>query len=98
MATDLHGKTALSTCAAHGQGRATALALAREGVQIAALDVARTLAYPGYQLGSADALASLDQECQQHGVRCLTFAADVRDDQKVTEAVRVVVKEFGKID
>ncbi len=40
------------TGAAHGQGRAAALALAREGVNIVALDIARTLDYPGYALGS----------------------------------------------
>src|ERR1700716_415633 len=98
MATDLQGKVALITGAAHGQGRATALALAREGVQIAALDVARTLTYPGYQLGSPDALASLAQECQQHHVRCLPLPADVRDDRAVAEVVRTTLEELGKID
>src|SRR6516225_6837776 len=48
----LSGQVALITGAAHGQGRAAALALAREGVRIAALDVARPLAYPGYAMGS----------------------------------------------
>lgn len=98
MATDLQGKVALITGAAHGQGRATALALAREGVQIAALDVARTLTYPGYQLGSPDALAALAEECRQHGVRCLTFAADVRDAHAVAQAVDATAREFGGID
>ena len=40
------GKTALITGAANGQGRATALALAREGANIVAIDVARQLPYP----------------------------------------------------
>ena len=39
-APDLAGQVALITGAAHGQGRASALALAREGVNIVALDVA----------------------------------------------------------
>jgi NAD(P)-dependent dehydrogenase (short-subunit alcohol dehydrogenase family) len=43
---DLAGQVAFVTDAAHGQGRASAMALAREGVRIAALDVARPLAYP----------------------------------------------------
>src|SRR5438270_47176 len=46
MASELTGRVALITGAAHGQGRASALALAREGVHIAALDVARTLNNP----------------------------------------------------
>ena len=50
------GQVAFITGAAHGQGRATALALAREGVAVAALDVARPLAYPGYAMGSSDEL------------------------------------------
>ena len=47
------GKVAFVTGAAHGQGRAAALALARAGARIAAFDVARPLPYPGYELGSA---------------------------------------------
>jgi NAD(P)-dependent dehydrogenase (short-subunit alcohol dehydrogenase family) len=44
-AADLAGQVAFLTGAAHGQGRAAALALACEGVRIAALDLARPLAY-----------------------------------------------------
>jgi NAD(P)-dependent dehydrogenase (short-subunit alcohol dehydrogenase family) len=96
--SELAGQTALITGAAHGQGRASALALAREGVRIAALDVARPISYPGYAMGSADDLETLAQECRSLGVDCLTFAADVRDDVAVTAAVRAVVAQFGAID
>ena len=91
---ELAGQTALITGAAHGQGRASALALAREGVRIAALDVARPMSYPGYAMGSADDLETLAQECRSLGVDCLTFAVDVRDDVAVTAAVRAVVAQF----
>jgi NAD(P)-dependent dehydrogenase (short-subunit alcohol dehydrogenase family) len=57
--SELAGRVALITGAAHGQGRAAALALAREGAHIAALDVARPLDYPGYALGTAEELESL---------------------------------------
>ncbi|HVP04255.1 MAG TPA: NAD(P)-dependent oxidoreductase, partial [Dehalococcoidia bacterium] len=43
MANEFTGKVAFITGAAHGQGRATALALAREGARIAAFDVASPL-------------------------------------------------------
>ena len=92
------GKVALVTGAAHGQGRASALALAREGARIAALDVARPLPYPGYALGSRDDLASLAEACRELGVECLTFAADVRDDAAVGAAVAETVRRFGRID
>jgi SDR family mycofactocin-dependent oxidoreductase len=97
-APDLAGKVALITGAAHGQGRATALALAREGVLIAALDVARPLEYPGYAMGSSADLDALAGECRGSGVECLTFAADVRDDAAVTAAVAAVADRFGRID
>ena len=67
--SELAGRVALITGAAHGQGRATALALALEGANVAALDVARQLPYPGYGLGTSEALDSLVSECRQLGVR-----------------------------
>jgi NAD(P)-dependent dehydrogenase (short-subunit alcohol dehydrogenase family) len=91
-------RVALITGAAHGQGAAAALALAREGYRIAALDVAKPLAYPGYALGSPDELASLARECEKVGSACRTFAADVRDDAAVSAAVTDTVAEFGRID
>ncbi|HWG45755.1 MAG TPA: mycofactocin-coupled SDR family oxidoreductase [Gemmataceae bacterium] len=98
MANEMAGRVALITGAAHGQGRATALALAREGVHIAALDVARTLSYPGYALGSPQALDTLAEECRQLGVECLAFAADVRDDNAVSAAVSETIAHLGRID
>ena len=92
------GKVAFITGAAHGQGRAAAVALAREGARIAALDVARPLAYPGYTLGSPADLAGLGEECRRLGTLCLTFAADVRDDAAVTAAVDATVEAYGRID
>jgi SDR family mycofactocin-dependent oxidoreductase len=91
-------RAALITGAAHGQGRATALALAKEGYDIAALDIAKPLAYPGYKLGTPDELASLAAECRKIGVQCLTFAVDVRDDAAVSAAVKKTVAELGRLD
>jgi SDR family mycofactocin-dependent oxidoreductase len=98
MTGELAGRVALITGAAHGQGRATALALAREGAHVAALDVARPLAYPGYALGTPEALDSLAEEAARLGVRCLPFRVDVRDDRAVAAAVDRTVRELGRID
>jgi len=92
------GKIAFITGAAHGQGRAVALALARAGARIAAFDVARPLPYPGYELGSQDELSGLQLLCREAGSDCLTFAGDVRDDAAITAAVEGTVAEFGRID
>jgi SDR family mycofactocin-dependent oxidoreductase len=92
------GKVAFITGAAHGQGRATALALGREGAAIAGFDVARPLSYPGYGMGSRDELDSLAAECRELGIACLTFSGDVRDDAAVSAAVEATVSRFGRID
>lgn len=98
MPGEFDGKVAFITGAAHGQGRATALALAREGARIAALDIARPLSYPGYGMGSHDDLESLASVCAGAGSACLTFTGDVRVDADVTAAVGGTVERFGRID
>jgi SDR family mycofactocin-dependent oxidoreductase len=92
------GTVAFVTGAAHGQGRATALALAREGARIGAFDIARPLAYPGYDMGSPDELATLVAMCAELGTECLSFTGDVRDDAAITRAVDATVARFGRID
>ncbi|HEV8365726.1 MAG TPA: mycofactocin-coupled SDR family oxidoreductase [Gemmatimonadaceae bacterium] len=95
---EFDGKVAFITGAAHGQGRATALALAREGARIAAFDVAKQLTYPGYQLGTPNELATLARACRELGSECLTFSGDVRDDVAISAAVPATVQQFGRID
>jgi NAD(P)-dependent dehydrogenase (short-subunit alcohol dehydrogenase family) len=84
---------AFITGAAHGQGRAVALALSKHGYDIAALDVAAPLAYPGYEMGTPAELESLERE-----IDCLTLVADVRDDAVVKAAVEKTIERFGRID
>jgi SDR family mycofactocin-dependent oxidoreductase len=95
---EFSGRVAFITGAAHGQGRATALALAREGARIAAFDIARPMSYPGYSMGSRADLESLAAECRDLDTECLTFTGDVRDDGAVTQAVESTVERFGRID
>ena len=97
-AREFAGKVAFITGAAHGQGRATGLALARAGASIAAFDIAKPLAYPAYEMGTADDLRSLAAECREAGSKCATFEGDVRDEAAVTAAVEATVAEFGRID
>src|SRR5580765_6072763 len=98
MPKNLAGKVALITGAAHGQGRATAVALAREGVHIAALDVARQLPHPGYPLGTPEELTTTAEMVKLAGTRALPLVADVRDDTAVTAAVEQTIAAFGRID
>jgi SDR family mycofactocin-dependent oxidoreductase len=92
------GKVALITGAAHGQGRATALALAAEGAAIVAFDVARPLSYPGYAMGTPDDLQSLAAACKAAGGDCATLVGDVRDAAAVAKAVETALERFGRID
>jgi SDR family mycofactocin-dependent oxidoreductase len=98
MAAQFDGKTALITGAANGQGRATAIALAGEGANVVALDVARQLPYPAYALGTPQGLETLAAEIRGLGVQCLPFAADVRDDAAVSAAVGQAIATLGRID
>jgi NAD(P)-dependent dehydrogenase (short-subunit alcohol dehydrogenase family) len=84
---DLHGRTALVTGAARGIGRATALALANAGA-----DVALGLRNPeGSTNGLVDAIETL-------GRRALPVAMDVRRLDQIESAVTTIVAEFGRLD
>ena len=98
MSGEFEGKVAFITGAAHGQGRATALAFAQAGARIAGFDVAKSLSYPGYQMGSTADLDSLSEACVALDTECLTFTGDVRDNAAVTRAVASTVERFGRID
>src|SRR3954471_23105936 len=89
---------AFVTGAAHGQGRATALALAGDGYDIVALDVAANLSYPPYPMGSTAELDSLAAEVSALGRECLPVVADVRAFDAVAAAVDATVERFGTID
>lgn len=65
--SDFENKVAFITGAAHGQGRATALALAKEGADIVAFDVAKKIEYPAYSFGTSDELKSLKKEVEALG-------------------------------
>src|ERR1051326_457549 len=98
MAGEFDGKVAFITGAAHGQGRAVALALATEGARIIAYDIARQISYPGYKLGTSDDLRSLEEEVKGKGSEALVFAGDVRDDSAISKAVTESRARFGRID
>jgi len=98
MTSFLKDKVAFITGAAHGQGRAAALALAAEGVHIAGFDIARPMTYPGYTMGSEDDLDTLQKECAARGVKALIFRGDVRNDEDIRLAVEETVTALGRID
>jgi len=86
MMGKLSGKTALVTGAARGIGHAIALAYAREGADIAVLDLKKE---------NAEKTAA---EISALGVRGIAFGADVGSESEVIFAFNQVLSSFGHID
>jgi SDR family mycofactocin-dependent oxidoreductase len=94
----LEGKVAFITGGARGQGRSHALALAREGAAIVAVDIAADLPGIGYPMGTADQLAETVKLVEECDVRALGLTVDARDTDAVNAAVARTVEEFGRLD
>ncbi|CAH0336670.1 3-oxoacyl-[acyl-carrier-protein] reductase FabG [Flavobacterium sp. CECT 9288] len=84
--TDLKNKTALVTGAGKGIGKAIALALAKEGVNV--ILVART----------QEEIDSVAAKVRSLRVKALAVTADVADINSVNAAVEKALSEFGAID
>jgi glucose 1-dehydrogenase len=83
----LHGKVALVTGASAGIGRATALALAREGADV----VINYLTYP-------EGAEEVAQQVRDLGRRALLCQADVADQPAVEDLVERIAAEWGRLD
>jgi 2-hydroxycyclohexanecarboxyl-CoA dehydrogenase len=82
----LKGKTALVTGAGQGIGRAIALALARDGAQVAVLDVVKE---------NAEAVR---REIEALGVKGLALVVDLRRRAEVERAIAELIAQWGQLD
>lgn len=82
----LAGKVALVTGSGKGIGRAIAIALAREGCDVAISDI------------DIEAMDSVVDEIKRMGRRSISIAADVCNRQEVVKMVDRCVETFGRID
>ena len=94
----LDGKVAFITGAGRGQGRAHAVLMAREGADIAALDICHDLPYPRYSLAVRSDLEETARQVRECGRQALELVADVRDSVAMAAAVNETVAAFGQID
>ena len=95
------GKVALVTGAARrrGIGRATALRLAREGADVACLDIARPYEdFPRHGTASADELDEVVAEIESLGRRAVGVRADVSRWDQVHAAVAEAIGALGGVD
>ena len=92
------GRVALVTGGARGQGRSHAVALAREGADIALVDRCADLDTVTYPLATTDDLAETVRLVEAEGRRCVTATADVRDLDAMVAFADGVVDHFGSLD
>lgn len=97
----LAGKVALVTGAARGIGRATAIELARQGADIALLDIANPNGVKnisGYRLANRQELNEAVQLVTAEGRKAMPIVADVRDLDAMKAAAKTIVDRLGSID
>ena len=81
--TDLQGQTAVITGAAQGLGYAIAKAYARQGMNLALLDI------------RGDILAQVADECAQLGAETLPLTCDLSDAAATQSAIDAALQRFG---
>jgi phosphoribosylformimino-5-aminoimidazole carboxamide ribonucleotide (ProFAR) isomerase len=81
-------RVALVTGAAQGIGRAIALRLAADGLDVAVNDLSDKI----------DALTTLVEEIQHHGRRAVVITTDVSKEDEVKGMVELAVSTLGRLD
>ena len=94
----LQGKVVFVTGAARGQGRAHALAFAREGADVIAVDVDGDIASVPYPTARASDLAETVAQVEALDRRIVAQTADVRDEAALTAVVAEGLATFGRVD
>jgi SDR family mycofactocin-dependent oxidoreductase len=89
-----HGRVAIITGAARGQGRSHALRLAAEGADVVALDICHDLDSVAYDLATRDDLAETARLVREQGRRAVSGEVDVRDADALETAINRAVDEL----
>lgn len=94
----IEGKVAFITGAARGQGRSHALALAREGADIIAVDISKQVETVPYPTSTAEDLAETVRQVEALDRRIVAVEADVRDLAALQQAADQGMAELGRLD
>jgi 3-oxoacyl-[acyl-carrier protein] reductase len=89
MDLGIHGRAAVVCAASKGLGKATALALAREGANVAIC---------ARELKGLEAAAGEIRSAAAAGVRILPIPADLTRADEITRLIEAAVAEFGRLD
>ncbi len=81
----LASKTAVVTGAAHGIGKACALALAQAGADVMVVDI-------------NEKVADTAEEIRQIGRKAISMTGDITDEKQMTECMNRVLREWDKVD
>jgi (+)-trans-carveol dehydrogenase len=92
------GKTALITGAARGQGRSHAVALAREGADVAVCDICAQIDSVAYPLAGDGDLDETVRLVEAEGRRAVRGVVDVRSSADLKGFADTAIETFGKID
>ena len=98
MAGSLEGRVAFITGVARGQGRAHAVRLAREGVDIMGVDICENYPHMNYPNASEADLAETVALVEKEDRRIVARKADVRDFAQLEAAFDEGYAEFGRLD
>jgi NADP-dependent 3-hydroxy acid dehydrogenase YdfG len=83
----LAGKVALITGGDSGIGRATAILFAKEGAHV-------SIVY----LNEHQDAEETKRQVEQEGVRCITIAGDIGEEEFCRQAVQQTVQQLGRLD
>lgn len=82
----LKGKKALVTGAAHGIGKACALAMAQAGADVAVLDL------------KSEGVQQTAEEIRALGVNSIAIQADITNEEQVNSAIKTIANKLGTLD
>src|SRR2546421_6750713 len=92
------GRVVFITGAAHGMGRAHALAFAREGASLVLCDACRQYSTVPYPLAQPEELAALASEIEQMGRPVIAMQTDVTHLSDMQTLAARAQQAFGSID
>ncbi|SHN39956.1 mycofactocin-coupled SDR family oxidoreductase [Cryptosporangium aurantiacum] len=98
MAGSLSGRVAFITGVARGQGRAHAVRLAREGVDIIGVDICENYPRMNYPNATPEDLQETVALVEKEDRRIVARKADVRDYAQLKAAFDEGYAEFGRVD